>query len=54
MVFGGHFSFLSFCIKECDVNKWAKLCVSSYGAGNLRNGILVSVQFSIGLHWLTT
>ena len=20
-------SFLSFCIKECDVNKWTKLCV---------------------------
>ena len=24
MVLGGHFSFLGFCIKECDVNKWAK------------------------------
>ena len=27
MVLGGHLSFLGFCIKECDVNKWAKLCL---------------------------
>ena len=26
VVLGG-LSFLGFCIKECDVNKWAKLCV---------------------------
>ena len=24
---GGHFSFLGFCIKECDVNKCVKLYV---------------------------
>ena len=23
----GHFIFFSFCIKEYDVNNWAKLCV---------------------------
>ena len=32
---GGHFSCLSFH-RQCHVNKWAELCVSFYGAGNLR------------------
>ena len=47
----GHFSFLSFCIKECDVNKWVKLsvcqtrtitlCVSFYSMENSRIAIFL-------------
>ena len=37
---GGHFSCLSFH-RQCHVNKWAELCVSFYGAGNLRKQVAV-------------
>ena len=55
---GGHFNsfFLSFCIKECDVNKWSKFasarpapqpCVSVHRCGVFENGTSIK-QSEVG------